>query len=315
MTYSFLLVNFNMWGLVERCVREIETHIGEHNGYEILIADNSTDVRFAAPEEFARDNPRVRVTRVPANRGWIDALNRILPQVAGQFIVIMHPDVTLDENCVPSLREFLKSHPRAGVVAPSLSYPDGTPNTIRLQIPRVSVELRRLINIASHIVLKRRLVRDETLWDHRADVQAETLMSVLMMFRREVLAQIEPVEPRLWSYYANDWMCGRARQRGWTCHYVVGAKAVHWERYSPASLYSDSKNSAYKRSPVPVSDRMNRDRFTFLRAFHSFPRLTAFRMLATAEFLIHILAQLKPGRTERRESIGKFAATVKAAWA
>jgi GT2 family glycosyltransferase len=227
----------------------------------------------------------------------------------------MHPDVTLAEGCLDELRSFLEQHPRAGVVSPALIYPDGMPNAIRLRFPSVSVELQRLVNIVCHILLKRRPLAGEELWDHKQDVQADMVMSVLMMFRGETLRQIGLIEPRLWMYYANDWLCGRARQLGWTCHYVAAARATHWERYSPPGLYSNTATSAYKRDSMPVSDRLCRDRITFLRAFYPLPACMAFRLLVTLEYFVHLMAQLKPGRGQRRESIRKCAATIKAAWA
>jgi GT2 family glycosyltransferase len=314
MTYSFLLVNFNMWGLVERCIREIQAGIaGQNASCEILIADNSTDSRFCAPADFQL--PTVRITRLTENRGWVDALNCILPAAQGEYVIIMHPDVTLAPGCIAALRSFLQTHPRAGVAAPNLLYPDGNPNSIRLQFPSVSVEARRLANIVCHILSKRRPLRDELLWDHATDVKADMVMSVFMMFRREAVQQIGPVDPNLWTYYANDWLCGRARALGWTCHYVAAARATHWERYSPPDLYSNATASAYKRDPVPVSDRMCRDRFTFLRAFYPLPARAAFRALATIENLVHLAAQLKPGRGGNRgETVRRYAATIKAAW-
>jgi GT2 family glycosyltransferase len=315
MTYSFLLVNFNMWGLLERCVREIDSKVsGGGNTYEIFIADNSTDSRFCVPDDF--HHPMVSVTRVAENRGWVDALNRILPQASGRFVVIMHPDVTVADGCIDTLRSFLELHPQAGVAGPDLVYPDGKSNAIRLQFPCISVEARRLANIICQIVCNRRPLRDELLWDHASDTATDMVMSVLMMFRREALAQIGPVDPRLWTYYANDWLCGRARALGWTCHYVAAAQATHWERYSPADLYSNASTSAYKRDPVPVSDRMCRDRFTFLRAFYPLPARAAFGALTTLENLVHLAAQLKPGRGgNRREVVRRYAATIRAAWA
>ena len=85
--------------------------------------------------------------------------------------------------------------------------------------------------------------------------------------------------------------------------------------YSLYRLYSDAGNSAYKRDPVPVSARMCRDRFTFLRAFYSLPACMMFRLLMSMEYFVHLLAQLKPGRDFRAETIRKHAATIKAAWA
>lgn len=312
--YSFLLVNFNMSGLLERCVASIEAQLDANADYEILIADNSTDERFRVADEFEERHAKARVSRLKENRGFVHALNRLIAVARGRYVVIMHPDVELNLNCLDELSAFLGRHPCAGVASPNLRNPDDTADEVRLRFPSVRQELRRLGNMLAHIVLRRRPFDGEPMWDRAADVRVDMVMSVMMMFRREALLAACPVDGRLWTYYANDWLCARLGQRGWSCHYIAAARAIHWERYADRRLYSDSETSSYKRSTVPVSDRMYADRFTFLRQFYSRPRVWVFRALVTLEFLVHILAQLKPGRRRRSEAIRRFGATIRVAW-
>ena len=171
-------------------------------------------------------NPPVRMTRVAENRGWVDALNRII-RSSGRSIHRDHAPgrdvgrkLRPEPSCVPEVAS------AAGVVAPSLSYPDGTPNTIRLQNPRVSVELRRLVNIASHIVLKRRVVarrgfvgspggrpgrdvdeRDDDVSPRGAGADRARRAAAL-----ELLRQRLDMRP--------------ARRQGWTCHYAATSGAL-----------------------------------------------------------------------------------------
>ena len=62
---------------------------------------------------------------------------------------------------------------------------------------------------------------------------------------------------------------------------------------------------------------MCRDRFTFLREFYpASGSRAAFGALATLENLVHLAAQLKPGRGgNRKEVVRRYAATIRAAWA
>ena len=313
-TYSFLFVNFNMWGLLEKCIHALFESLENDEPYEIVVADNSTDPAFAAPENCAGLYPQIKLLRLAENRGWVHALNQALPLAAGRFVIIMHPDVEVTPGCLARLRGFLEAHPRAGIVGPDLSYPDGTPNAIRTRFPTLGVELRRIVNILTHIVLKRKFIRDELLWNHERDARVDMVMSVLMMVRHEVLSAIGPIDERLWTYYANDWLCARAGKLGWTCHYVAGAKAIHYERHANQRLYSSAEASSYKRSSMPVSDRMFADKFIFLQQVAEPLRLLAFRLLATCEFLIHIAAQLKRPREERNVAILKLWATIRAVW-
>jgi GT2 family glycosyltransferase len=139
-------------------------------------------------------------------------------------------------------------------------------------------------------------------------------MSVFMMFRRRVIERIAPILPDLWTYCGNDYLCERARRLGWRCYYLAAARAVHYERHSNRELYSSDASSAYKRSSTPVSDRMLRDKFRFLRDLYSWPHVAAFRVIATFEFAIHIAALLRQPRAQRREALAKYLATIHALW-
>lgn len=302
MRYSFLLVNYNMAGLVGQCIDGIERQLAGQPEYEILVADNSTDHEFRLPTDYGATHPHVRVAHLEENRGWVHALNFLIPQANGDLAVIMHPDVCMEPGCLSRIHAFMDAHPRAGLVSPNLYYPNGQENAVRLRFPSVAVEIRRTANIVCHILAKRRPLRGELLWDHQADAQADMLMSVCMIIRRQALAEVGAVDPRLWTYYANDYISARAGRLGWTCHYLADARAIHFERFSDQALYSNGVDSEYKRSGVPAAARMERDRFTFLSTLYWAPTVLVFRMLALVEYCIQLLAQVKrPAKQRARE--------------
>jgi N-acetylglucosaminyl-diphospho-decaprenol L-rhamnosyltransferase len=291
--YSFLLVNYNMAALVEIVVRTVQQRIPAHSSYEIIIADNSTDSSHRLNNSSFPPGAPIRLVSLAANRGFVDALNRIIPLACGDCVVIMHPDVELKEGCLEALCAFLHSHPEVGVVSPDLYYPSGLPNKIRLRFPAVATELRRFFNNLCQIVLRRKFMTDEILWDRKANVKADMVMSVCMMLRGRALQDIASIDPRLIFYYANDYLCARARQLGWVCYYIREAKAIHFERYTPREQYSDQEAMAYKRSPIAANPRMRSDYFVFLAVFYPLPARLALRTLALLEDTIELLAQFK----------------------
>src|ERR1035438_2088422 len=114
MKCSFLLVNFNMAGLVGQVVDIILLQFQDSSQYEILIADNSCEeFKSLTVSSFPLGIP-VTLFRIK-NSGLVDALNFLIPLATGEFVMIMHPDVELSPGCVTELIAFLERHPKAGV--------------------------------------------------------------------------------------------------------------------------------------------------------------------------------------------------------
>jgi GT2 family glycosyltransferase len=307
--YSFLLVNFNMAGLVLRLIENLREAAPAGAAIEIIIADNSTDPEMRLSPEALPAGVNVRLQPVERGGGFVAALNQIIPLASGRWVMIMHPDVELSAGSLAALSTFLQAHPKAGVLGPDLFYPDGTPNKIRLRLPTARTEVRRFLNQLSVIVTRRRLGSDEVLWDRGGDVSTDTVMSVCMMIRREALAAIGPIDERLISYYSNDYLCHRVRELGWTCHYTLGARVIHFERFAPRGTYSESAEMAYKRSTVAANPRMRLDYFRFLSLCYPLRARVALRAVALAEDSVQLLAQLKHP-VKRRAQFKRLVASV-----
>lgn len=291
--YSIFLVNYNMRGLVERCIGMLHSHMARLGNYEILLADNSNDPQFAItnlPDDLRRN---VTLFQLPGLT-YVQCLNHLTARSRGAWVLMMHPDVDLHTDCVARLTEFLEAHPNTGAVSPDLIYPTGECNRIRLRMPRVGIELRRLINTITNITIHRAFLASEALWQRReAAVQAETLMSVVMLIRRQMLANTGPIDERLKIYYSNDYLCARGSQSGWVYHYLREALATHYERYTATHLFSGANRMAYKTDPVPANPRMRSDYVSFLYLVMPWAKATALRLLALAQDLIGLTSQFR----------------------
>lgn len=309
MKFSFLLVNFNMAGLVGQVVRNLSEHFECGSQYEILIADNSSDELGRLTASSLPSDIPVRIFRIE-NSGLVDALNFLIPLATAEYVMIMHPDVELAAGCVKALRTFLENNPRAGVVGADLYYPDGSPNKIRLQFPTVTTEAKRIANILPSIVARRKLFRDEVLWDRKSDVSVQTVMSVCMLFRGEVLRKVSPIDPHLVFYYANDFLCWKMQQLGWTCHYTLSARAIHYERFTPRQLYADSKVMEYKRCPIAANPRMRADYFQFLSHSRWLGSRIVLHGLALIEDTVQLAAQFRRPR-QGKQNIQQLAESIR----
>lgn len=301
---SFMVVNFNMAGLVYELIENIRRQVMAVCPYEIIIGDNSTDKAFQIDDRF-NNAADVLLTRLPSNEGFVSAVSLLLRQPKYKYIALLHPDVDFMENCISQLIVFMEANPEAGIVSPNLIYPDGVGNKIRLRFATPFTECRRVLNLMARGMIKRNIMNDEYLWDRRSDIIVDMTMSVCMVIRSEVLSKIGRINIAMWTYYLNDWLGFQARHAGYTCHYLRDAVAVHYERFADTSLYSRKEDSAYKRTAIPVEERMLKDWFVFLRDTNSFGTILVFKLIKIVEYLYLIMVSA-PRYHERRQDISAY---------
>lgn len=97
-------------------------------GVEILLADNaSTDGSL----RLVRDHfPRVRVIRLPANRGPGAARNAILKIAPADRVMLIDNDVLPQPGCLEALNDALDRHHHAVIAMPAILYAD-RPDTVQ----------------------------------------------------------------------------------------------------------------------------------------------------------------------------------------
>jgi len=309
MGLSFVIVNFNMAGLVYKVMENVRHHVTGHYKCEFILGDNSTDSAFRLDDRFD-GVADVNLTRLPLNEGLVKAVAALVTLAKYKYVVMIHPDVEFRDNCIPQLIAFMETHPKAGIVSPNLVYPDGTDNKIRLRFASPLTECKRVLNLMARGVIKRNIMQDEILWGRKGDAEADMTMSVCMVIRREALQRIGPLNTKLWTYYLNDWLGFKVRQAGYTCHYLCDAVAVHYERFADPTLYSKKGDSAYKTTGIPVEHSMQQDRFVFLRDAHSWAYVLVLKMIMLCEYQFLLFTCLPRYRSRQKD----FSAYRKALW-
>lgn len=117
---SAIIVNHNGRGHLERCLASLEA---SRSTLEVLLVDNasSDDSVALVRERF----PRVRVLEQARNLGFGAANNIAASAARGEALLLLNADAWLEPGALELLAARLASHPRNGLAAPRLLYPDG----------------------------------------------------------------------------------------------------------------------------------------------------------------------------------------------
>jgi len=113
---SAVVVTYDALPWIERSLESVR-------GHETVVVDHaSTDGTVA----FVRERfPEVAVVE-EENRGLAFGWNTGVARTSGRYVLLLNADAWMHDGALDTLVAFADAHPRAAVVAPRLSNPDGT---------------------------------------------------------------------------------------------------------------------------------------------------------------------------------------------
>ena len=227
---TVIIVSYRTPELLRRCLERLAADASPRSR-EILVVDNRSGAESA---EVAGSFPGVRVIEAPRNLGFAGGVNLGLGEGAGDYFLLMNPDVEVHPGAIDALIDFMEAHPQTGIAGPKLLNTDGSLQyscrrryTLRAILYRRTF-LGKLFPDSSE--LRRYLMLD---YDHLQPRAVDWVAGAAMMARREAVDDVGPMEEKYFLYFEDvDW-CTRMQARGWLVHYVPDAVMVHhWQRAS-----------------------------------------------------------------------------------
>jgi GT2 family glycosyltransferase len=222
---SALIVSYNVRGLLLDALRGYYASGGP--ALETIVVDNASSdgSADAVEDEF----PQVTVIKLDRNVGFGRANNAGLEACKGEFVLLLNPDVVVNEDCVRSLADFLSTTPEAGAVGPRLRRPDGRPDlAARRAFPSPISALYRFLGLSRLFPKSSRFNRynlGHLPVDAVHEIDAGT--AACLMLRRAAIDQVGFFDPDYFMYGEDLDLCYRIRQGGWKIYYVPDAIAVH----------------------------------------------------------------------------------------
>jgi GT2 family glycosyltransferase len=160
--------------------------------------------------------------------GFGTNINRGVAASTAPYVVVSNPDIEVTPGAIATLTAFTDEHPRCGIAAPQLRYPDGRWQPSRRSFPTVGGTLVRRTPLR-RVLHPERTQRRHYLLDERPDEPAESdwFLGAFLLLRREMLEQLGGLDEGYHLYGDDIDLAYRAREAGWERWYVPGAIVVH----------------------------------------------------------------------------------------
>ncbi len=194
---------------------------------ELVVVDNGSG--DGSLEIVRRYGPAL-VIENRRNLGVARARNQGLRAAQGDYVLLLDSDAVMTPGSLRTLVEFLRLHPRAGVVGPMLVAPDGTLQYSCRRFPTLPGKLLRQLP-ASWRTAGSLTVEEEMRDLDRSRPQAvDYVIGACQLIRRSALDAVGLLDERMFYGPEDVDFCLRAWRAGWEVWYVPAAIVVHDEQ-------------------------------------------------------------------------------------
>jgi hypothetical protein len=213
-----VVVTYDALPWIEQCLESVR-------GTPTVVVDHGSS---DGTVDYVRERfPEVRLVEAE-NRGLGAGWNRGLAETGSRYVLILNADAWLVGDALQRLVEFADSHPRAAIVGPRLSNPDGSLQRSVRGFPtpwRLATEYFFLRKLAPRSSAVNAFYAGG--FDHDEVREVEFLMGACMLVRREAVDEVGPLDESFFLFSEETDWAYRFRRAGWKVVFFPGAEVVH----------------------------------------------------------------------------------------
>jgi GT2 family glycosyltransferase len=208
---SLIVVNYNGLDHLKSCFTALHNLAYPRRQLDLILVDNGS--QDGSIDCVRQTFPAVR-TFVNTENNFAKALNLGVAQAKGQYIGFLHNDVTVEAQWLKGLVKLLDEQSNAGGAAGKILFKNGRVNSVgHRQVPNFYFE-----DIGFD---------EEDRGQYGTTSEVAWLSWVAVLFRRECLQDVGPVDEDFVMYLEDVDFAARCRARGWKLLYTPLAMAYH----------------------------------------------------------------------------------------
>src|SRR5580698_3006199 len=104
---SIIILNYNGGKTMVKNVKDLWSAADRE--WEIAVVDNASE--DGSLKDLVTELPDIAVMPNPKNIGFAAAHNRILPMAAGEYVLLLSPDVVVDASSISHALDYMDQHP------------------------------------------------------------------------------------------------------------------------------------------------------------------------------------------------------------
>ena len=235
MDLSIIIVSYNGRDYLRRCLRSLLEYT-QRLEYEVLVVDNAS--RDGSADMVAAEFPSVHLVRHSRNAGLSKALNEGIRLSSGEMVVLMNPDVELQNNAFLPMARYLREHPDVGIMGPRILDEDGSLQLSCRRFPTFSVVFFNRYSLFTRLLPRNRLSSRYLMtdFDHGRATEVDWLSLACWMGPRRLFDEVGLLDEGYFLYNEDVDFCQRVHRAGRKVLYFPEVSLLHHIGGSTSSL-------------------------------------------------------------------------------
>ncbi len=214
--------------MLKLCIESVfETMKDKGIDYELVVADSATqdDTRDLMRQEY----PQVTFLPDEKNIGFGAMVNKCLSVAKGKYVFLINSDTILEDQTVVGLLDYIKTHPKVGIVAPAQKSFNGELANTCFRFYKPMTVLYRRTFLGKLPFARRHLAEFEMKdYDRKEPRAVDWVIGSAMMVRAEDVKKVGQMDRRFFMYMEDvDW-CRRFWAAGYEVVYLPKVTMYHY---------------------------------------------------------------------------------------
>lgn len=258
---SIITINYNQSELTKNFVDSVIKHTPLTVSYEIIIVDNCSKIEDYKNLKNILKEYDVNIIRSKINTGFGGGNMFGVQFATGNYLAFINNDVLFIEDCLSSLKTFLKENKKIGVVTPQQLNINKEPVYTFDHFHGIRKLLfgTRFVELTSN-KMKRRKIKYNSIFS------VDLVLGSFMFFNKNSFNEIGGFDTNIFFYYEEMDLCYRLKKIGYSSFVNPTTSYIHDEGRSTKVKYTIKKERNISRLYV-LRKNHNYFKYTIIRFY------------------------------------------------
>lgn len=233
------MLNYNSKYFPKMCVEAFRRGKMDFD-FEFIAVDNaSTEQVSLGYLENAAEKGDVKLVKARKNLGFGGGNNLGAKEARGKYILILNPDIFVEEHSVQKMVDYMDAHPEVGVLGPKLVYPnDDVQDSCRRNMKFRDLVIKRTFLRKIPFLKKRVDTYTMEDFDHSRTQEVDLLVGACFIIPRRVYEEVGGFDKRYFLFMEDFDLCREISKVGHKVVYFPETQVTHnHKRLSGGSLF------------------------------------------------------------------------------
>lgn len=232
---SIITVTMNHIHLLTQMLDSLYNQYPPHVSFELIIVDNcSTD---QTKDFIQKYYPQVNYIENTKIAGFAENNNKGVTYANGEYILILNPDIIIQQNSIDLLYLYLSKNEQIGIIAPQLLNTDFSIQYSMRKFISPSILFARIFtrgnDQSENSKVKEYLMSERSFSE---PTQVDWCLGAALLFRKSFYQQLKGFDENFFLYVEDMDICHRCWKLGKQVVYLPESKMIHAHQRSSTKL-------------------------------------------------------------------------------